>query len=338
MGGAGRPASPKRRARRSDWDGWKRRGCGFPSRLDAKVALASACLEAELPLCCGEMLQEAAAYDNKYASEAAECFRRAGVIDRALYLNGTVVDDAVQGAPAPRAALEQQDFALATSLGPRLSRLGILRETTSRSPTHWPTPTTRTGRTPRRSACCVTLRDPKLFQQATKLREAMQEAESQGAPAVTLFLAPVGGYSSAWAQKAKGVLAGLRLRGRTRAPLANQCPDQGRGRRGRLRQDSGAFSLSMPQGVYLRCSCGPRATGPVSCWMCRSGWVRSPRCSSPSLRTPSPRRSSRPPISRNWSSRSHGRAGHPHRGGPGRLQEADFGGPRVRAGSGRDRH
>ena len=100
----------------------------FPTSVDARVALASACLEAELPLCCGEMLQEAAAFDNRYASEAAECFRRAEDLDRALYLNGMVADDEVKVRQRLGLLLQSGAFDQATSLDARLSRLGVLAQ------------------------------------------------------------------------------------------------------------------------------------------------------------------------------------------------------------------
>ncbi|MFT4628575.1 MAG: putative Zn-dependent protease, partial [Myxococcota bacterium] len=68
----------------------------FPESTDARVALARACLDADLPLCAGEVLQEAAVLDPVFASEAAECFRRAGAYGRATYLNGLVVDPAIK--------------------------------------------------------------------------------------------------------------------------------------------------------------------------------------------------------------------------------------------------
>lgn len=148
----------------------------FPESVDAKVALASACLEAELPLCCAEMLQEAAAYDNTYASESAECFRRAGVFDRALYLNGTVVDDEVKVRQRLGLLLEQREFAIAASLAPRLSRLGVLEDEQvayALAYAHF-----ENGSYAQAERLLRSLRDPRLFQQATKLREAMQQDES----------------------------------------------------------------------------------------------------------------------------------------------------------------
>lgn len=148
----------------------------FPDSVDAKVALASACLEAELPLCCAEMLQEASAYDNKYAAESAECYRRADVLDRALYMNGTVVDDQVKVRQRLGLLLEQQEFGLAISLEPRLSRLGILRDDEqvayALAYAHY-----ENGSFDEAERLLRIVQDPRLFQQATRLREAMQQSE-----------------------------------------------------------------------------------------------------------------------------------------------------------------
>ncbi|MBX2802655.1 MAG: hypothetical protein KTR31_33555 [Myxococcales bacterium] len=146
----------------------------FPESVDAKVALASACLEADLPLCCGEMLQEASVSDNRYASEAAECFRRAGHIDRALYLNGTVVDDVVKVRQRLGLMLENQNFTQAAALHARLSRLGVLRDEEqvayALAYAHF-----QNGAYTRAEELLRGLRDPNLFRQATALREAMAQ-------------------------------------------------------------------------------------------------------------------------------------------------------------------
>ncbi len=144
----------------------------FPESVDARVALGSACLEAELPLCCGEMLAEAAAFDIRYASEAAECFRRAGDLDRALYLNGTVADDVVKVRQRLGLLLERGAFDQAAALDPRLSRLGLLDEeeqvTYALAYAHF-----QNRSFARAEALLRTLSDPNLFRQATALREAM---------------------------------------------------------------------------------------------------------------------------------------------------------------------
>ena len=153
----------------------------FPQSIDAKVALASACLEAEQPLCCGEMLQEAAAFDNKFASEAAECFRRAGQVERAVYQNATVVEDGIKVRQRLGLLLEQRNFSQAAALDSRLSRLGVLRDdeqvTYALAYAHF-----ENGSYARADKLLRGIRDPAIFRQATKLREAMQEAQSSGAP------------------------------------------------------------------------------------------------------------------------------------------------------------
>jgi tetratricopeptide (TPR) repeat protein len=151
----------------------------FPRSVDARVGLASACLQAERPRCAGEALQEAAAFDPAYAVEAAECFRRAGDLDRALYLNGLVDDPAAKVRQRLGLLLEQGRFAQAAALDPRLRRLGLLDEDEQLAYA-LAYAFVQTGQRDRAEALLRTLTDPRLFQQATALREAMARCEETG--------------------------------------------------------------------------------------------------------------------------------------------------------------
>lgn len=148
----------------------------FDGSVRPRIALAGACLEAELPLCCGQVLAEAAAFDNAYASEAAECFRRAGDIDRALYLNSTVTDDEVKVRQRLGLLLEQGDFAPAAALDARLARLGLLDDEQVAYALAYAH--AQDGSRARAEQLLRTLTDPALFQAATALREAMHQGET----------------------------------------------------------------------------------------------------------------------------------------------------------------
>ncbi len=149
----------------------------FPESVDARVALAQTCLEADRPLCCGEQLQEAAAFAPRFASEAAECFRRAGDYDRALYLNSEVADPEVKVRQRLGLLLERQDFTLATALHPRLERLGLLQDEQVAYALAYAH--VRNGTHGRAEALLSTLTDPALFQQGIQLREAMQRQDGR---------------------------------------------------------------------------------------------------------------------------------------------------------------
>jgi len=151
----------------------------FPGSITSRVALASACLAAERPRCAGQMLQEAAAFDDTYASEAAECFRRAGDLDRALYLNGLVHDPPTKVRQRLGLLLEQGRFAQAAALAPRLERMGLLRQDQeiayALAYAHM-----KSGHPDHAEALLKTITDPALFRQATALREAMATCETTG--------------------------------------------------------------------------------------------------------------------------------------------------------------
>lgn len=99
-----------------------------PDSLRARLGLASACLELEQNDCAGHWLAEAAALDPTYAVQASEVFRRTGELDRALYLNSLVVDPAAKARQRLGLLVEQEAYAEATALDPRLVRLGLLEE------------------------------------------------------------------------------------------------------------------------------------------------------------------------------------------------------------------
>jgi hypothetical protein len=143
----------------------------FPAAVEPRVALASACLDAERPHCAGSLLEEASAFDPTYASEAAECFRRAGEIDRALYLNGQVQDEQVKVRQRLGLLLEQERFDQAAALDPRLQRLGLLDDEELRYALAYAHFQTRGY--DRAEELLTGLSTPHLFRQATGLREAM---------------------------------------------------------------------------------------------------------------------------------------------------------------------
>jgi len=150
----------------------------FPNSIDARVALASACLDADLPHCAGVVLQEAAVLDNKYASEAAECFRRAGEWERAMYANSLVVDPSTKLRQRIGLLIEQEAYARTLALEPRAERLDLFDDEAvvyAFAYAHF-----RTNSFEAAEALLQTLTDPDLFRQATALREAMARCQEDG--------------------------------------------------------------------------------------------------------------------------------------------------------------
>lgn len=151
----------------------------FPRSVEARVGLASACLQADRPRCAGEALQEATAFDPALASEAAECFRRAGELPRALFLNGQVQDPTTKVRQRLGLLLELGRFDQAAALDARLRRTGLL-ETDQELAYALAYAHVRGGDPERAEALLRTLTEPRLFRQATALREAMDRCATTG--------------------------------------------------------------------------------------------------------------------------------------------------------------
>ena len=135
-------------------------------------------LDADLPHCAGVVLQEAAVLDNKYASEAAECFRRAGEWERAMYANSLVVDPGTKLRQRIGLLIEQEAYARTLALEPRAERLGLFEDEAvvyAFAYAHF-----RTNAFEAAEALLQTLTDPDLFRQATALREAMARCQEDG--------------------------------------------------------------------------------------------------------------------------------------------------------------
>jgi len=144
----------------------------FPAAVEPRVALATACLDADRPRCAGTLLAEAAAFDNDFAAEAAECFRRAGAYDRALFLNGQVQDEPVKVRQRLGLLLELEQFDQAAALRERLQRLGLLEQEEdlryALAYAHF-----RTRDFPAAEELLAGLSAPHLFRQAVGLRETI---------------------------------------------------------------------------------------------------------------------------------------------------------------------
>lgn len=99
-----------------------------PEEHELTVSLGFAYLAADMPLAAGELFLRASAEDPASAVDAAEAFRRAGLLQRALFANTMVPDPADKARQRLGLLMEAQDFERAVALQPRLERLGLLEE------------------------------------------------------------------------------------------------------------------------------------------------------------------------------------------------------------------
>lgn len=100
----------------------------FPQDVDTAKLLAGIYLSSDRPYAAGQVLLDTLPLDPSLAPEAAECFRKAGRLDRALYVNGLVTDPAEKVRQRLGLQLELGAWSQALSLAPRLERLGLSRE------------------------------------------------------------------------------------------------------------------------------------------------------------------------------------------------------------------
>lgn len=142
-----------------------------PDSVRARVGLASACLALERNACAGQWLAQASAWEPRYAVQAAECFRRDGDLERALYLNTTVVDPTEKARQRLGLLLEARRFTAAAALDARLTRLELLEEEAVAYALAYAH--AQTGGEQRAEQLITRLTDPGLVRQGTALLESL---------------------------------------------------------------------------------------------------------------------------------------------------------------------
>lgn len=98
----------------------------FPGNSQVKLSLAQAYLDDGKPRTAGRLVEEAAALDFELYHDAAEIYRRAGNLERALYLNSQVPDEDKKTRQRFNLLLAMSRYEEALALEGRLDRLGAL--------------------------------------------------------------------------------------------------------------------------------------------------------------------------------------------------------------------
>jgi len=147
----------------------------FPEDEELPLRLAGALVEAGRPRAAGALLEAEAALRPELALEAAECYRRAGWIPRALSLNARVPDPAARYQQRLGLLIEGEDWGRATMLEPRLRR----HELTNQDEVAYALGYAwfRVGDGERATALLRGIADPAAFERATKLREAIARCD-----------------------------------------------------------------------------------------------------------------------------------------------------------------
>jgi predicted Zn-dependent protease len=150
----------------------------FPEDPEIRRLLARVLLERQQPASAARLLQEAAISTPALAAESAEAWRRAGRLDRALYMNAQVPESDEKTRQRLGILLEQGAFSRVTALEARLSRLGLLSD--DRIAYGLAYAWFRLGQPDAAEAHLQRISDPEVFRAATELRAAMARCEADG--------------------------------------------------------------------------------------------------------------------------------------------------------------
>ncbi len=144
----------------------------YPENNELTISLGFAYLAAEMPLAAGNLFMRAADEEPKHAIDAAEAFRQAGQLQRALYMNTLVEDPAEKAKQRLGLLMETKDYDRAVALQPRLKRLGLMDE----DPLAYALAYSwyQLDDYDRSETLLKRLKDPKFFEYANQLRTEMQ--------------------------------------------------------------------------------------------------------------------------------------------------------------------
>lgn len=145
----------------------------FPADVGVKKVLANTYMDKRQLNSAADLVLEAALLEPALVSEAAELYRRAGRLNRALLLNGQISDQEVKLKQRLALHLELQQFARAAAMETSLRRLGVLEDQDIRYAIAYAQ--FKTGNFDAAEKHLQTLTRPDLFRKATQLRSAIQD-------------------------------------------------------------------------------------------------------------------------------------------------------------------
>lgn len=149
----------------------------FPPNRRIRLALAQAYLDNDQPRTAGRLVEAAAAIDFALYHEAAEIFRRAGALERALFLNSQVPDESAKARQRFNLLLAMERYEEALALENRLGRLGLLEEDALRYSIAYAFFQTRQLEKAQEYASRIGSQE--FFRQATQLRRAIETVRSE---------------------------------------------------------------------------------------------------------------------------------------------------------------
>lgn len=145
----------------------------FPRHPEVNKVLARAYLDRNQLNTAADLVYEAALLKPALTSEAAELYRRAGRLHRALLLNGQVSDQPIKLRQRLALLLELQRYSQAASMRTDLQRLSLLEDEDIRYALAYAV--FKTGSFEEAEQHLQVLTRPDLFRKAAELRSAMQD-------------------------------------------------------------------------------------------------------------------------------------------------------------------
>ena len=148
----------------------------FPKEPDAYTLLARTYVDLGLPGACGTILQQAAELDPDLAVASADCYRDAGRLERAFYMNTLVPDAEMKAKQRLDLLVRAEDWGQAIALIPRLETLGLLDE----DPVAYAAAYAlfQAGKYEAAEDMLKRITDSQLFQDASALRKAMADCQA----------------------------------------------------------------------------------------------------------------------------------------------------------------
>lgn len=150
----------------------------FPDDTDLAVLQARVLMDQGSLLSSAMVLEQVARMDPKYLIEAAEMYRRAGRLERALFINQRVGDQKAKMKQRLQILLELGRFETISAMEARLSRLGLLEDEQIRYALAYGFFMIRDFESAERHI--KHLRDPDLFAKGIELRKAIASCKAAG--------------------------------------------------------------------------------------------------------------------------------------------------------------
>ncbi|MGD8860989.1 MAG: hypothetical protein PVI30_13355 [Myxococcales bacterium] len=150
----------------------------FPENEQIQLALAHVYLDKDQPLSAAILLEDAARMNPKYTVEAAELYKQAGRLERALSLNARVADQKEKLKQRLAILLAMEQFELVAAMSASLSRTGLLEDDNIRYALAYGYYKIGDFSAAEKHLKRITQSD--LFNNANQLRKAMENCRSSG--------------------------------------------------------------------------------------------------------------------------------------------------------------